>query len=161
MLVYLNIQLHCYYTVIQLTHPRNKSLKHEIFFSQPYCSFLTKVRQQTQILNHVTFLKAPVLKSWWQLSHNSLHFVILWKFVTSLSCYLSWIGPTCKESFSLNTHLWRSNAYKIFYFVGSISVTSVDEKEKDEHPVIHVVTDTVLQNERENTFREKSLSQKR
>lgn len=45
--------------------------------------------------------------------------------------------------------------------LGSISVTSVDEKERDEHPVIHIVTDTVLQNEKENTFREKSLSQKR
>lgn len=45
--------------------------------------------------------------------------------------------------------------------LGSISATSVDEKERDEHPVIHVVTDTVLQNEKENTFREKSLSQKR
>lgn len=51
--------------------------------------------------------------------------------------------------------------YKIFYFVGSISVTSIDEKEKEVHPVIHVVTDTVLQNEKENTVREKSLSQKR
>lgn len=40
-------------------------------------------------------------------------------------------------------------------------MTSVDEKEKDEHPVIHVVTDTVLQNEKDNTYREKSLSQKR
>lgn len=40
-------------------------------------------------------------------------------------------------------------------------MTSVDEKEKDEHPVIHVVTDTVLQNEKESTFREKILSQKR
>ncbi|XP_022795449.1 uncharacterized protein LOC111334030 [Stylophora pistillata] len=44
--------------------------------------------------------------------------------------------------------------------LGSISTTKLEEKKKDEHPVI--VTDTVLQTEKDNTVvREKSLSQKR
>ena len=82
--------------------------------------------------------------------------------VHHLSFLLSvWDRAYLWREFSLNTCLWRSNAYKIFYFVGSISVTYIDEKEKEEHPDIHVVTDTVLQNEKENTVREKSLSQKR